>query len=431
MKRWNSGLQVKVGLVDKTSYQDKGFVTIKDSSFVADGRPYYYIGTNYWYGAIIASSGKFGDRPRLIRELDQLKKIGVNNLRLLVGAEGPDGEPFRVTPALQIAPGKYNEELLDGLDFLLSEMKKRGQYAILYLNNSWEWSGGYAQYLNWNGYGTIPYPSVKPNTRNQFYKYAARFLNCPKCKEQFEEQVRFIVGRTNNYTGVKYTDDTSIMTWEIGNEPRAFSPENIPAFEEWISNVASLIKELDKNHLVTTGTEGQQGCEKSMELFERIHSNPDIDYLTIHVWPKNWKWLDPEDISSTMDVSIMNTNIYIQDHLKVALQLNKPIVLEEFGLPRDFHGYSPEETTFFRNRYYRNVFEQLLVYARQKSVFAGCNFWTYAGEGRPVKGQTHWKSGDDYLGDPPIEEQGLNSVFNTDTTISLIAGYNRKLKKLL
>ena len=81
------------------------FVTVEDGTFQVSGKPYYYIGANYWYGAIIASPGKYGDRPRLLRELDRLDSMGVNNLRVLVGAEGPDGEPFRVTPALHAITG--------------------------------------------------------------------------------------------------------------------------------------------------------------------------------------------------------------------------------------------------------------------------------------------------------------------------------------
>jgi len=430
MNRIIAGLLFIVTITSCGEDRKLDFVTVRDGVFMTGDDPYYYIGANYWYGAIIASDGEYGNRDRLVRELDHLKKIGVNNLRILAGAEGPDGEPFRVTPALQLAPGEYSEVLLDGLDFLLAEMNKRGQYAILYLNNSWDWSGGYAQYLNWNGYGTIPYPSVKPNTWPQFISYAGQFHACEKCREQFADHVRFMLSRTNRYTGVKYTEDPTIMTWEIGNEPRAFSDQNIPAFEQWITEVAALIKKMDPNHLVTTGTEGQHGCEESMEGFERIHSNPDIDYLTMHIWPKNWGWLDIKNIAGTLDESISNTNVYMQDHIAVAARLNKPVVLEEFGLPRDHHGYSPDETTACRDRYYSNAFEQLLDHAKQKGVLAGANIWSYAGEGRPVNGQIFWKLGDPYLGDPPVEEQGLNSVFDSDETIDLIADYNRKLKEL-
>jgi mannan endo-1,4-beta-mannosidase len=70
-----------------------------------------------------------------------------------------------------------------------------------------------------------------------------------------------------------------------------------------------------------------------------------------------------------------------------------------------------------------------VLHATQKDVLAGCNFWTFSGIGRPIPGQTYWKKGDEYLGDPPVEEQGLNSVFDTDTsTILLIKKYNGEIK---
>jgi mannan endo-1,4-beta-mannosidase len=405
------------------------FVKVKAQQFTVDGNPYYYIGTNYWYGAIIASPGLYGDRTRLLRELDFMKANGITNLRIQAGAEGPDNEPFRVTPSLQVSPGKYNDEMLDGLDFLLAEMGKRGQHAILFLNNSWDWSGGFAQYLNWNGYGAIPYPMVKPNTWPQFMNFAGQFLNCDNCIKQFHDHVTFLLNRTNRYTGKKYTDDPAIMTWEIGNEPRAFSKENIPALEKYIQNTAALIRKLDKNHLITTGTEGQWGCENSLEVFERIHAQPDIDYLTMHIWPKNWSWIDVKNIPGTLETGIRNTNKYMNDHFAVARRLGKPIVLEEFGLPRDFHGYLPTETTSSRDSYYVNAFEQVLEHCKSNDVLAGCNFWSFGGEGRP--GNVFWVKGDDYVGDPPNEEQGLNSVFSTDSTIPVIAKYNRKLAEML
>lgn len=404
------------------------FVTVSDGHFEVQGKPYYFIGANYWYGAILGSQGSYGDRERLVRELDHLKSTGIVNLRILAGAEGPDNEPFRVTPALLLSPGHYSDDMLDGLDFLLAEMGKRGQKAVLYLNNSWDWSGGYAQYLNWSGYGDIPYPNVAPHTWPQFMSFSGRFHSCKPCIMQFEDHIRFMLGRTNRYTGVKYTEDPTVMSWEIGNEPRAFSDDNIPAFEEMIRGVAALIKELDHNHLLTTGTEGEWGCENRMELFQRIHSNPDIDYLTMHIWPKNWSWLDISDIGGSLNKATENTDTYIRDHLKVAGELHEPLVLEEFGLPRDHHGFSPAETTEFRDTYFTHIFDLVLSNAASGGFLAGCNFWAYAGEGRPSGDTVYWKVGDDYLGDPPQEEQGLNSVFDTDSTIEIISDFNARLK---
>lgn len=429
-KVW-SGLLLLLALAGCGSSQMYDYVKVEEGIFRLAGEPYYFIGANYWHGAILGTAGQYGDRDRLLRELDHMKGIGITNLRVMVGPEGPDNEPFRVTPALQVAPGEYNEEILDGLDFLLAEMGKRSMHAILFLNNAWDWSGGFSQYLSWNGYGPIPNPNIPPNTWPQFMSYSGQFHNCGPCISQFEEFIRVIVGRRNSYTGLEYIEDPAIMTWEIANEPRAFSDENIPAFESMISRIASLLQELDKNHLVTTGTEGRHGCEQQIELFERIHANPDIDYLVMHIWPKNWGWLDIKDISGSLTSSIAKTNLYINDHLDVARRLNKPIVLEEFGLPRDYHGFSPEESTVSRDTYYSNAFGQVLDNAGRLGPLAGCNIWAWAGEGRAAEGRIHWLPGDDYLGDPPQEEQGLNSVFDTDSTIYVIADFSSRLSTLI
>ena len=42
------------------------FVRVENGHFVRDGKPYYYVGTNFWYGAILGSEGQGGDRQRLL-----------------------------------------------------------------------------------------------------------------------------------------------------------------------------------------------------------------------------------------------------------------------------------------------------------------------------------------------------------------------------
>ncbi|MBR7055320.1 MAG: beta-mannosidase, partial [Prevotella sp.] len=105
------------------------FVRVKEGHFVRNGKPYYYVGTNFWYGAILASEGQGGDRERLCRELDFMKEMGIDNLRILVGSDGERGVTTKVEPTLQEKPGVYNDTILAGLDFLLQEMGKRDMVA--------------------------------------------------------------------------------------------------------------------------------------------------------------------------------------------------------------------------------------------------------------------------------------------------------------
>ena len=45
-----------------------------------------------------------GDRARLVRELDRLHALGVNNIRMVASAEGPDTAPYRIVPSLMPMP---------------------------------------------------------------------------------------------------------------------------------------------------------------------------------------------------------------------------------------------------------------------------------------------------------------------------------------
>ncbi len=403
---------------------DDTFIKVENGKFIRNGQPYSYIGTNFWYGAILGSQGEGGNRDRLCRELDYLKGIGIDNLRILVGADGKRGVPTKVEPTLQIAPGVYNDTIFDGLDYLLAEMKKRNMVAILYLNNSWEWSGGYGQYLEWAGHGKAIIPAV--DGWPAYMEYAKQFVQSDSAKLLFSKYVEDVLTRENRYTHLKYIDDPTIMSWQIGNEPRAFSNENKELFAAWVSDVAAQIKSLDKNHLVSTGSEGKHGCETDILLFEKIHSDPNIDYMNIHIWPYNWGWVHPDSLIQNVERAQLNTRTYIDEHLEVARKYEKPIVLEEFGYPRDGFSFDRHSSTTARDSYYSYVFNLIAEQAQNGGLLTGCNFWSWGGFAEPA--HTYWQRGDDYTGDPAQEQQGLNSVFVSDSTISIIKNYTSLLK---
>lgn len=397
-----------------------------DGQFVRDGKPYYFVGTNFWYGAILGSEGEGGNRERLHKELDFLKSIGINNLRVLVGADGENGIKTRVEPSLQVAPGVYNDTILAGLDYFMNELRERDMTAVLYLNNSWEWSGGYSVYLQWSGHGDAVVPAV--DGWPAYMEYVKQFPQSDSAKALFANHVNYIVSRTNRYNQIKYVDDPTIMSWQIGNEPRAFSDENKEPFARWMADVAAQIKSLDPNHMVSSGSEGSWGCEMDMNLFEKIHADPNINYLNIHIWPYNWGWVKADSLKELLPCAKENTKKYIDDHMVIARKYSKPIVLEEFGFPRDGFSFSKEAPTTARDEYYRYVFGLIRQDRESGGLFAGCNFWAWGGFAGQNPDHVFWEKGDDYTGDPAQEQQGLNSVFATDSTIEIIKAENRKLQ---
>lgn len=412
------------------------FVTVRDGKFYRGTEEYKFIGANFWFGAVLASEGQGGDRERLAKELDLMQEVGITNVRVLASGEGPDTVASHVVPVLQPEPGVYNDTILRGLDYLIAELEKREMTAVLFLNNSWEWSGGYGAYLEWAGCGPVPDWSDWTVAQN----YHCQFVKNDKAKEMAENHVRFIVSRTNTITGKPYTESPAIMAWELANEPRAFArdPETKTCFANWVESQAKLIKSLDGNHLVTTGSEGLEGCEEDPELFRQVHAFPEIDYICIHIWPYNWHWLGPASgplevglakngATSTIDnleQACHKTTDYMESCWDVVKDLNKPMVLEEFGYPRDGYLIEPGSPVWGRNGYYAHVFGLL----NGSGKLQGCCFWAWGGYAQPQ--HTRWERWDDYVGDPAQEEQGLNAVFAADTTtLHIIRKASESLKQ--
>lgn len=409
-----------------TAFGQTGFVKVDGTQLTIDGKPYRYMGANYWYGGLLATNGLAG-KKRVITELDFLKKNGITNLRIMVGAEGLTTYPYR-TPsekALQPQVGKFDEYIMAGLDYLLNEMGKRHMKAVLHFTNTWEWSGGLGQYLKWNGYGDQPYPKNDGYKWENHEKYISQFYTCKPCIDELDTYIKYVLNRTNSLNGIKYINDKAIMAWEIINEPRAMQQSALPAFEAWMQHVAALVKSIDKNHLLTTGSEGDIASDFDMSVYEKVHADKNIDYLTIHIWPKNWSWFKDTSINAGYANVIAKAGDYAERHIRAAQKLNKPLVIEEFGLPRDLHSYSISATTVNRDRFYDFIFN---IFLKNPGV-AGCNFWAFSGIARPIPGQIFWKDGDEFMGDPGGEEQGLNSVFDSDnSTWQVIRKYSSQLK---
>lgn len=404
-------------------------VKVKDQQFILNNQPYYFVGANYWYGGLLPlQKDKSKGIDRLRKELDFLKAHGITNLRVLGGSEGKGiiNGVQRVGPPIQPEEGAFDPDFLRGMDVFLHELDKRKMTAVIYLSNNWNWTGGFMQYLRWNK--QIP-DSVflKDIQWSTIGKYTSKFYDCEKCLADYRNQIRFIVSHTNSVTHKKYIDDPAVMAWEIANEPRPMQVSAVDSYKKFISNTAAYIKELDPNHLVTTGTEGYKGTGESMPLYREINDDKNIDYLTIHIWPKNWGWLNVKDIPGSIDSVIAKTVSYLNEHEAVANELNKPLVVEEFGLPRDKQSFVMNSPTKYRNIYYSKMLSEWLKSKGSNGNLAGVNFWAYGGIGKTTKEKTWWKKGDPYIGDPPMEEQGLNTVFNTDkSTWKVIDSFSQK-----
>ena len=392
-----------------------GFVRREGMALTLDGRPYRFVGANLWYAAWIAG------QPRLERELDALAALGVANLRIAASAEL---SPLKnsVRPAFRDETGAYDERLLTGLDHAMAEVGRRGLKAVLYLTNFWEWSGGMATYLLWTNGGRYIDMNDPAHPWPAFPDFVAGFYRSPEAIALYHDHVRRIVGRVNSVTGVAYADDPAIMAWQLANEPRpggsdAVADQTLAPFHDWISSTARLIKSIDPNHLVSTGGEGLKGSMEREDLVLWSQAFDDVDYMTAHLWPGNWGWLDRSDMAGTHARAMAQSADYIARHVALARRSGKPLVLEEFGYPRDGDLYSPDAPTTMRDGFYGMIHDTVLASAREGGPLTGSNFWAWNGEGRAMHADARFRPGDSaFLGDPPHEPQGWYGVFDSDAS---------------
>lgn len=379
-----------------------GFISAEGKEFRDGSDRFTFVGTNFWVGMNLGASST-GDPARLARELDRLSALGVTNLRVLAGSEGPDTEPYRTVPSLMPEPGVYNQDVFEGLDLLLSLMSDRGMRAVMVLSNFWEWSGGMAQYVSWDNGSKIPYP-VPSQDWESFQTYTAKFYSCSSCQNLYKSHIETVITRTNTVNGRIYRDDPTIFSWELANEPRRYP-------QAWPGEIAQYIKSLDPNHMVTTGSEGSWA-----ENFNTTHSSQYIDYTTTHIWVENWGYYNPDlNNTSSLNQAISFATGYLSDDDDKAVALNKPLVLEEFGIARDGWTaggkYDPTATITHRDTYYRAMFDAVEDSLSTNGAIQGDNFWAWGGEARPPSAWT---------GDPPHEEAGWYSIYDSDTSTHAI-----------
>ncbi|CAH9080959.1 unnamed protein product [Cuscuta epithymum] len=82
------------------------------------------------------------------------------------------------------------------------------QKLILSLVNNFNEYGGKAQYVAW------------ANERGQSLSSDDDFFTNSVVKEYYKNHIKTVLTRKNTITGTAYKDDSTIMAWELMNEPR-------------------------------------------------------------------------------------------------------------------------------------------------------------------------------------------------------------------
>ncbi|KDD76944.1 hypothetical protein H632_c59p2 [Helicosporidium sp. ATCC 50920] len=259
-----------------------------------------------------------------------LDMMEANHLTVLRTWAFNDGTKDSYRKPIQPRMGEYSEEGLACLDWLVAEASNRNLRLILTLLNYWEDYGGMAQYASW-----ASTPSIPVETK-EFYTNEI-------CQNAFKAYISMLLTRVNTITGRAYKDEPAILAWSVCNEPRCPADSEIAAgtVAAWIDGIAAHIKSIDSNHLVTVDTEGffgparpeasanppssrHDGCD-----FESEIASPHIDFACMHAWVDHWQ------PNLSLQEWISWTIEWIKVHNRVCKRVHKPLILSEFGVPRD------------------------------------------------------------------------------------------------
>ncbi|HSY22903.1 MAG TPA: hypothetical protein VK841_12345 [Polyangiaceae bacterium] len=370
-----------------------GGLEVRGTRFFRGGRVFFMNGMNHWAAPTLARTDNPAGWDRVRRDLDQLQTIGINVLRVMASTEGPDAESHRIIPTIQPGPRRYDAAGVGGILRLADEMRRRDLQGIFVLNNFWKWSGGMAQYLAWAKGESIPWYDLG--------RYAGGFYGNAAARELSYAYVRVLVPLLRSNPAV---------IWELANEPRYG-----PSYAAWLREAAALVKSLAPAQLLTTGSEGDAAGLGVIDE-HRIES---IDFATYHMWAENWGWVSPATPAADFDGAVAKAHAYMGRHALLAAQLGKPIILEEFGFPRDGGRYDPASTSGLRDRYFAAVY-RLMRTLCEEGPTAGILPWAWAGEARPPRPGARWAKDDPLTGDPPHEPQGWYSIYDRDSTIAVL-----------
>ncbi|KAL6774552.1 hypothetical protein ACKKBG_A25440 [Auxenochlorella protothecoides x Auxenochlorella symbiontica] len=394
-----------LGYSSKTTanYRHDSFITVQGTQFLHKCRPFYIAGFNVdnlaeamlaWSPSRAGAAGTAVGAAAIVNVLNQAAAAGLNTVRTWAHTTNPK-QPF------QVSPGAYDENAFQALDLVIAEAEKKGLRVILSLVDNWKYEGGVDEFVDWAK--TVPardkkYPVATggdgdvndmewSEDRKQYEALRkVLFFTDAGVKTLYRNHIRAILERVNTVSGKVYREDPTIMAFDLLNEPRcsvSYTPDCTKLVEQWVYEMATHLKSLDQNHLVTIGAEGFWGVHDKMQIanpgaaegsdwaakagqdFVHHHNMPVVDFATMHLWPDNWLTKNTSFVAEWI-------HKHIEDSTKV---LKKPVLLEEFG--KKLSAATSQAVASERDPGFRTVYEESEISTASGSALAGTLFWRW------------------------------------------------------
>ena len=308
-----------------TIYAQNNFIYCRNNKFFLGENEFYFLGVGVYYLQWMASDSS---TKHIVGDVFQIsKQTGIKVVRTWGFNSNSDST---INSNIRYHPYILRESGLRALDYVIYMAGLYDTKIVLTLENNFDDFGGIKQYIEWAN------EELKPWT-DKTYQHTDFFTD-DSIKSWYKYYVKSILTRVNSYTLKRYTEDDTILSFELINEA------SNPGFEftiikHWYQEMAEYFKSIDQNHLLTTG-------EIGFDITTAPYSDPDffynssfflfngrkgtsyiensildqIDYASYHLYPDGW------------GLSSLSGNTWINDHTAIAHTFDKPALVGEFGV---------------------------------------------------------------------------------------------------
>ncbi|MEW5305178.1 MAG: hypothetical protein WDW36_007739 [Sanguina aurantia] len=327
------------------------------SQLSLDGKPFYFIGTNaYW----------------LIDENIDRQKVDI----LMNGAKGLGLKVVRTWAFNKRLPYDnghhglaYDETQFQILDYIVQSARNHGIKLILALGNLWPAYIGPEEY-------------VKIATGSAGGKTVADFYSDSATRALYASHISTITARVNSYSKIAYRDDSTIMMWDIMNEPRCpgCTPAQLSVHKGWLYAMASHTKSSAPRQLVSPASEGYfmhsnvqsnpgggSSCEG--EDFDTVSGASPVDVASAHIYWRQTEGVPGKPGTPWTHFTFERYMQWFSMYLGLHLGTGKPLVIEEFNVQVGV------QTEGQRNVLFQWLTDRLIASKREGGPLAGIMFW--------------------------------------------------------
>jgi len=286
-----------------------GYVKTSGQKFTLNGATYTVVGENaYWIPQLSATAD-------INQAFADIAAMGATTVRTwgFNDVTSPSGTYYQLW-ANGVGTINTGANGLGKFDTVVAAAKSHGLRLIVTLTNNWSDYGGMDVYVS----------QITGSTYHDYFYSNAQVIAA------YKKYIAAFVGR--------YVNEPGILGWELANEPRCAGSTSSTSgactaamITTWVQTISSYIKSIDSNHLVGLGDEGFGLSGSTDYPYETtIGTNflndlqvSSIDFGTFHLYPGSWgETSDPTDWGNT----------WITNHVAIQKSVNKPVILEEFGV---------------------------------------------------------------------------------------------------